>query len=135
MKLFSFYVAYEEILMIRRIAALSAVAFIGMGMAACADIPDETTDDVEEGTWRGEGHEHVTLTRGQLRGTDGCNGLGGRYVVEGDTVTFSLGFSTMKACPGVDTWLRTISSATVSGDTMTVFDRDGEEIGTLTRSA
>lgn len=121
--------------MFRRFIPLAAIAFIGMGMTACAGISEGAGDDSAEGTWRGQGREHVTLTQGKVRGTDGCNGLGGRYVVEGDTVTVSLGFSTLKACTGVDTWLRMIATATVSGDALTVFDRDGAEIGTLTRSA
>ncbi|MBM7832204.1 heat shock protein HslJ [Agromyces cerinus] len=72
---------------------------------------------------------------GSLSGTDGCNRLVGSWTAEGDTVTFVEVASTRMLCEGVDTWLAALATATISGDTLTVFDESGEEIGTLDRSS
>lgn len=74
------------------------------------------------------------LEDGTLSGSDGCNGIGGTYTDSDGTITVELGFSTLKACVGVDTWLRDISTASVDGDALAVFDTEGSRIGTLTRA-
>lgn len=71
---------------------------------------------------------------GKVTGTDGCNRLMGGYSEEGGTVQFEQLASTMMYCEGVDTWLSKASSATVSGDTLTIADESGTEIGTLQRA-
>jgi len=71
---------------------------------------------------------------GTLTGTDGCNRLRGGWTEEDDRVSFGQVASTRMACEGVDTWLSSLDSATVDGDTMTVFDASGSEIGTLERA-
>jgi len=43
--------------------------------------------------------------------------------------------ATMMACGDVDTWLSGASSATVDGDTMSVLDEKGKEIGTLEKQS
>ncbi|SDO98266.1 META domain-containing protein [Microbacterium sp. ru370.1] len=118
--------------MIGRWVAMTAVAFIGMGVIGRSprSAPAFTGEQ-----WAGTGDEHLVLNDGEVRGSDGCNGILGSYSVDGDRLSFSLGISTLKACLGVDTWLRRIRSAEISGDTMTVFDRDGAQIGTLLRRA
>lgn len=72
---------------------------------------------------------------GSLHGSDGCNELRGTYEVEDDRLVVSLGFHTLRACLGVDTWLAGIASAIVEGEILTVHDRAGREVGTLERRA
>ena len=55
------------------------------------------------------------------------------WKAEGATVTFDMVAGTRKACPDVDTWLSGMVTGTVEGDTLTVLDQDGAEIGTLER--
>lgn len=92
------------------------------------------------GTWRAEDPATAFLTfstpaagAGHMTGSDGCNGVNGEYTLQGDTATITRGFSTLKACLGVDTWLAGTTAVTVAGDTLRVFDSHGEEIGTLRR--
>lgn len=70
---------------------------------------------------------------GSVTGTDGCNRLMGSYTAEGNEITFEAVASTMMFCQTVDTWLGQLSTATVDGNTMTVFDANDSEIGTLKR--
>ena len=71
---------------------------------------------------------------GGLAGTDGCNRLTGEWTQDGDTIEFGDVASTMMACEDVDTWLSGLATGTIDGDTMTVLDADGEELGTLERA-
>ncbi|SDP13475.1 META domain-containing protein [Microbacterium testaceum StLB037] len=120
--------------MSRRFVALTAFAVGGMIATACASPASDPSRASEEGRWVGQGPEFLTLEDGVLTGSDGCNGLNGSYSREGDTLTVRLGLSTLKACMGVDTWLRKVATATIAGDKLTVFDRAGAEIGILTRA-
>ena len=70
---------------------------------------------------------------GEVTGTDGCNRLMGSYEVDGDKVVFGPLASTMMYCEGVDTWMLNAASATVEGDRMTVYNPEGQSIGTLLR--
>ncbi|WP_156914078.1 META domain-containing protein [Brevibacterium album] len=93
------------------------------------------------GTWRAEDPAsaflefHAPGTDGTRRmtGSDGCNGVHGEYTLEGSTATIRRGLSTLKACLGVDAWLAGAVAVTLDGDVLRVFDRQGREIGTLTR--
>ncbi len=60
--------------------------------------------------------------------------MNGTWKISGSDVEFGAFAATMMACDGVDTWLSGASSATISGDEMTVMDSDGKKIGTLTKS-
>ena len=82
----------------------------------------------------GESRPFTNPGEGQLSGSDGCNGVGGSYRPDGDTATIRRGPSTLRACPGVDTWLRGAAKVRVDGDTLHVFNSKDEEIGTLTRA-
>ncbi len=93
-----------------------------------------TTPTSENGRWVGLGPEFLTLENDVLAGSDGCNGLNGSYSRDGDTITVRLRFSTLKAYIRVNTWLRQVSTATIAGDTLTVFDRAGSQIGVHTRT-
>lgn len=73
-------------------------------------------------------------TEGVVTGTDGCNRIMGSYTANGGEIAFGNLASTMMFCEGVDTWLTQASTATLSGDTLTVFNEGGSEIGTLERA-
>lgn len=91
---------------------------------------------VPAGTWGETGDQKPVLVLskdGGLSGTDGCNNLSGDWKLEGDKVTFGPVAMTLMACEGVDTWLSSLSSATISGDTMTVLNEAGATIGELAR--
>ena len=86
------------------------------------------------GTWGADDGPHLTLEDGgQLTGHDGCNGLSGTWEPDGTEVNFVDVVTTLMACEGVDTWLNGLSSATVDGDTLHVFNDDDAEIGSLDR--
>lgn len=68
---------------------------------------------------------------GSVTGTDGCNRLAGKWSLENEVVTFEQMISTMMYCEGVDTWLSAAASARVHGKALHVYDRTGQEIGTL----
>ncbi|MFD4422522.1 META domain-containing protein [Agromyces sp. NPDC058484] len=72
---------------------------------------------------------------GALTGTDGCNRLMGSWSDDAETITFEDVASTRMACPDVDTWLSALATGTIAGETLTVFDADGAEIGTLERTS
>lgn len=96
----------------------------------------ENLDEQVLGTWVSDENGNPFLRfkeDGRLSGSDGCNGLGGEYTVEDEVVTIDRGASTLKACPGVDDWLRGVTSVTIDGDTMTVMDKSDEKIGELQR--
>jgi len=71
---------------------------------------------------------------GTYSGSDGCNGLRGTYEVGDDELVLNPGLSTLRACPGIDTWVRNATSVKLDSDTLVVFDKSGSEIGTLARS-
>lgn len=70
---------------------------------------------------------------GTVVGSDGCNSLNGTYDLDGDTAHIELGMSTLKGCVGVDTWLRDVATVQPDGDVLSVYDHEGETIGTLHR--
>lgn len=77
---------------------------------------------------------HLALTDdSEVRGSDGCNQLSGTWTVEEATVTFGAMATTLIACPDVDTWLSALETAEVDGDTLTIFDKDGNKVGVLER--
>lgn len=98
----------------------------------------ENLEEAVLGTWSSEekGNPFLTFQEdGRVSGSDGCNGLGGEYEVEDEAVTIKRGASTLMACPDVDDWLGKFSSVTIDGDTMTVLNKDGDEIGQLQRDS
>ena len=120
-------------------------------LAGCASLnadgsgTDGETGDAEMieqsdvvGTWFSDEKGKPRLTfdeSGKVSGSDGCNGIGSTYSIEGDRVLIESFVSTMMACPGVDDWLRKVREVQPSGDELQVFNSSGEEIGTLQREA
>lgn len=109
-------------------AALAALALTGCTSAAPTVV----------GSW-GDSSQTDTpsldFTKdGKVTGTDGCNRLMGGFSEHAGVVTFEQMASTMMFCEGVDTWLSKAATAKLSGDTLTVSDESGAEIGTLKRA-
>lgn len=126
------------ILSVRLMTAVCAGAVLVL--AGCASSsPDSSAASVTPdpvGTW-GETAEKtpqlIFASDGTLTGTDGCNGLGGGWEVNGDQVDFVNVVGTFMYCEDVDMWLNALDTATIDGDTMTVMDAEGAEIGTLAK--
>lgn len=98
------------------------------------ETPAESFDEQVVGVWESdeEGDPYLEFTdEGRVNGTDGCNGLGGTYEIDGESALVELGPSTLVACEGVDGWLRDVSVVTIDGENMHVENADGEEIGVL----
>ena len=81
------------------------------------------------------GQPNLTVNSdGAFTGSDGCNSLTGKGTISGNTLTFGPFASTLKACPGVDTWLNKAATASADGDVMMVKNSSGTKIGTLDRN-
>ena len=111
------------------------------------DAADDARDDAAEasiasevmGTWRADeaGEVAAELTfesGGALSGSDGCNALTGRWEADETRIEFDDVAITQKECIGMEPWLGRLDEATLSGDTLTVFDDAETQIGTLHRS-
>lgn len=130
-----------------RLAAVAAVALValsacdtGSGQPGGGDASTAASVPDFAGRWVANDPADAFLefdviddAGGIVSGGDGCNGVGGEFHIDGDTAQLERGAGTLKGCPGVDTWLKDASTVVVDGDTMTVQNADGEEIGTLTR--
>lgn len=117
----------------RKSMAVLALA-LGLVLAGCSS-GDGAADP--GGVWGSEADGQARLELGDdgsLTGNDGCNQLAGEWEQDGDTVTFNDVAMTLMACEDVDTWMTGLATATVSGDTMTVLDQAGDELGTLERN-
>lgn len=89
------------------------------------------------GIWGDEakGKPHLEFTAdGAVRGSDGCNRIATTYTVEGDRIELASFASTLKACMGVDDWLRGIRAAELDGDLLIVLDSSGGRLGELPRA-
>ncbi|WP_336651471.1 MULTISPECIES: META domain-containing protein [unclassified Leucobacter] len=121
-----------------RVLALSATAFTGLlALSACTAANEPSVI----GAWGAPGTSGepsiVFAPDGSYTGNDGCNGVGGRWRDNtGTDHTVDLGtmHSTRMFCEGVDTWLSLARSAELSGNTLTLLDEGGVEIGTLQRA-
>ena len=122
----------------RRVGAAILLLAAAAALAACASNAGTGGSDPDDpvGTWgdtEAAGEPSLVLASdGKLSGTDGCNQLSGAWT-DDDTIAFDNVASTMMACEDVDTWLSKLSTGTVSGDTLTVYNARGKEIGTLER--
>ena len=80
-------------------------------------------------------------SEGNMSGNVGCNGFGGEYTVEGDTITFGPVMSTMMFCEGPVGEQETGSLAvfqetatfTLDGDTLSITSADGNSAIVLER--
>ncbi|MFA5607941.1 MAG: META domain-containing protein [Leucobacter sp.] len=139
------------------LAGAAIIAAFGLALAGCttagsSDNPSptetqETPDMTEPGTaltpeqllgaWAADepGDPRLDFADdGTVSGTDGCNGISTTYIIDGERALLEPFASTLKACIDVDDWLRGIDTVIVDGDTMHVYDRGGEELGSLQRA-
>jgi heat shock protein HslJ len=120
-------------------AAVVSLVAAPEGTVPGSAVPDAAADVV--GTWTAEAPDGVevflTFAADQkVSGKDGCNSLMGSWTTGSDgTVDVSSLASTMMYCEGVDTWLSKAATVSIDGDTATVSDATGAEIGTLTRTS
>ncbi|WP_460798134.1 META domain-containing protein [Microbacterium sp. GXF0217] len=129
-----------------RIRTAIVVAAAALLLTACApangpsDAPTSTASPDEPdvvGSWGSDaaGQPFLEFTaEGTVTGTDGCNGISSTYTVVDDSIEIASFFSTLKACQGVDDWLRGLSTARLDGDTLIVMNREGTKIGELSRA-
>lgn len=124
---------------LRTLAARTAAALaLGLALVSSASACASSTPASPVGIWGvdQQGSPSLTFSQdGSVSGSDGCNRISGSWSQSGSTITTGPMVSTMMYCEGVDTWLSQIDSATMDGDTLTVIDQDGQQIGTLERSS
>ena len=119
-----------------RTALLLGAVLAAAGLTSCADSAGAPVPSVE-GTWGNTADSNAPsldfASDGRVTGTDGCNRLMGQWAQDGTLVTISNLASTRMFCQDVDTWLSAAFTAEIDGDTLAVFNEDGEPIGTLER--
>lgn len=74
---------------------------------------------------------------GSWEGSDGCNGLGGRWVLSTDGEFLATdGPTTLIGCEGapLGSWLHQARTAAMKYEELILYDVDGSEIGRLTKS-
>lgn len=134
---------------VRNVLGAAAVATALLMLAGCAgppsapgptaSAPATTVSDSAVGTWGDAADPRAPslslAADGALTGSDGCNRIIGTWAPHDGAIEFGDLATTRRACEGLDTWLSTADSATISGDTMTVYADDGAEIGTLERAS
>lgn len=89
-----------------------------------------------EGLWvsHENGRPHLDFRPdGTVAGSDGCNGIHTSYEVSEGVATLAPFLSTLKACGGVDTWLRKVHTVRTDEASLAVFDSEGTRIGSLVR--
>ncbi|PRI10982.1 hypothetical protein B4915_08865 [Leucobacter massiliensis] len=121
--------------------SLSACGTPGGGAAQSGESGEGNRVDVGQevlGSWSSDekGTPRLEFSEdGTVQGTDGCNGISTSYEVQDDRVVLKEFASTLKACLGVDDWLRGVHEVRPEGDTLLVSNAAGEEIGELHRDA
>ncbi|WP_285115004.1 META domain-containing protein [Leifsonia sp. fls2-241-R2A-40a] len=118
----------------RRMRGMAAVAAVVLMLAGCAGTP---SGNAVVGRWgsTASGKPNLNIeSDGTFSGSDGCNTLNGKGLIDGDQITFGPIASSLMACDNVDTWLSKAATGNVKGSTMTVLDDGGSTIGTLARS-
>ncbi|SDQ33639.1 META domain-containing protein [Leucobacter chromiiresistens] len=128
---------------------LAIAGAIATALSGCVsmDTAEDARDDAAEttiasevvGTWKAEeaGDVAAELTfesGGALTGSDGCNTLTGRWEADDTRIEFDDVAITQKECIGMEPWLGRLDEATLSADTLTIFDDSETQIGTLNRS-
>jgi heat shock protein HslJ len=122
---------------------LAAGLFVVLALSACAGGSDSPS---LEGQWRlvsygsasaqipaaPDVETSIEFKDGQMSGNVGCNGFGGEYTVDGDTITFGPIMSTMMFCEAVAVQesstlavFQETASFVLDGDTLTIKSTDG----------
>jgi len=124
----------------RALQSFVAMLAIGIVVSACASTSaDESSAaaDAVLGTWGDTAatKPHLVFSSdGEVKGSDGCNGISTTFAVDGSTAVLEQFVSTLKGCFGVDPWLSKVHSVEVDGDQLLVSNSQGERIGTLERA-
>lgn len=95
-----------------------------------------------DGTWllgRWESAEpgapHLTFDAGgDVRGSDGCNGIASAYVLTDRGAGIAPFLMTAMACAGVDQWLGAVRQVRRDGEGLVILDSEEREIGRLQRA-
>ena len=136
-----------------RLALVFAFLFVSIVLAACSSL---TTPEANAGNLVGpawiltelNGEKPLPGTTiflefsedGAVNGSDGCNNVGRKYSVEGDSISFSaMGPTTLMACPepvmaqatAFQQTLEYAESYSISGDTLTLSDAGGDAVATF----
>ena len=115
-------------------AGVAAALALTALLSGCSGSPG---GDALVGSWGSTdtGKPNLTIEGdGAFSGTDGCNRLSGKGTIDGDTITFGDFASTLMACEGVDEWLNKAAKGTADGNSLTVYDQQGDKLGTLDKS-
>lgn len=112
---------------------LTACASGGSGVVGPGALGPASGDPVGQWGEIADGGTYVTiLPDGTMQAHDGCNGMGGSWKMQDGVVVFHDVLTTLMACPGQDSWL-VPATAVVRGETLVVYDHDGDVSGTLPR--
>lgn len=120
--------AYTSLM--KRVTVVLALAAALVALAGCSS----SGSSPFTGTWGEDAPGEPSLTindDGSFAGNDGCNDFEGEGTVSGDTFTFGPFATIQQACEGVEPWLNIAVTATVDGSTLTVYQNNGDTIGTL----
>lgn len=112
--------------------ATASVALVALGLTACSGGGSSSP----VGSWGTDAPGETSLEfaeDGSYSGSDGCNRVMGSWEADGDVFSVGPMATTMMACEGVDVWMVDPASVSVSGDTLSVRDASGAELGTLKR--
>lgn len=73
---------------------------------------------------------------GAVRGNDGCNQVVGDYTLaaDGDRIELEIVARTRMHCADFNTWLLSATTATRTGDTLSLRAADGTDLGALARN-
>ncbi len=125
------------------VAALAVVGLAGTPAAAAQpELPGSSLPSLPSlpavpftGTWvdaNPAGGAKVTFDQGRISGTDGCNGVGSSYTVNGNVAEVDPFISTMMACTGPwSQWLQGVSTIHHYGAVLVVHGDDGGVLGVL----
>lgn len=121
---------------LHRVARATLLVAAAALLASCADSSGSPAPSVE-GSWGDVSDSSAPsldfAAGGRVSGTDGCNRLMGHWTQDGATVTLIDMASTMMFCQEIDTWLSTAATAEIDGETLALFNENGDQIGTLQR--
>ncbi|MDY0827799.1 META domain-containing protein [Microbacterium sp. BG28] len=118
------------------LALMPAASFVAVAFSPGFTI-GAASDSAPLGRWEADGDDEVHLTflqDGTFGGYDGCNAVGGGWVLSEDTVVFRDVGQTLVACAETTDRLGAMRNAVVDGDSLQLFDRDGALTNTLTRA-
>lgn len=122
-----------------KLLILAAGAALALTLTGCSSNGTPTVDDVL-GPWGApetQGEPSLVFEDdGTYHGNDGCNVVGGSYMIDGDgTIDLGAMHSTMMFCEGVEVWLSTSATAKLEdAGELTFFDEGGAEVGKLPRA-